>query len=111
MVLSWDKKSLKVLAKVMMKSPVHSFHMRLPAFSRYRHVQRLVPLILAAAVVQHSQSANAVTLKTTWVDDTSTPNSNPTGLPSMAPTTRTSASPSALATQAPATTSAGSTSA
>lgn len=50
--------------------------MRLPAFSRYRHVQRLVPLILAAAVVQHSQSANAVTLKTAWVDDTSTPNSN-----------------------------------
>lgn len=50
--------------------------MRLPAFSRYRHAQRLVPLILAAAVVQHSQSANAFTLKTAWVDDTSTPNSN-----------------------------------
>lgn len=35
----------------------------------------MVPLILAAAVVQHSTTANAVT-KTTWVDDTSTSNGN-----------------------------------
>jgi hypothetical protein len=66
--------TLKVLVKVM-KSFAKRFHMRLPAPVRNRHVQRLVPLILAAAVVQHSPTANAVT-KTTWVDDTSTSNGN-----------------------------------
>lgn len=50
--------------------------MMLPTTVLTGTVQRLMPLILAAAVVQTSTGARAVTIKTAYVDQTATPNSN-----------------------------------